>query len=219
MKRMQTRVVTLAMAALAACAWAGTAQAGIILLVEQSLGDILGPSPKGIGTVESTVMNAGNLKATVYSQAYTDGDGLYAYLYQVANTGVLGNSPVEMFTAWPFTGANDSTVMGYLSGTIPAGFLSDGRVPEDEGFIEELISGPELSFYYTKKAGHKIDVGQHSVIMYVVSNLAPDWITGNVIDGSVGSGPVVGPIPEPATLCLMGMGLLATALLRRRRGK
>jgi hypothetical protein len=219
MNRMQTRVVTVAMAALAACAWAGTAQAGPVPMVEQSLVDILGSDPKAVGTIESTVMDAGNMKATVYSQAYTDGDGLYAYLYQVANTGVLGNSPVEMFTAWPFTGADDSTVMGYLSGTTPAGFLSGGGLPEENGYVEGLISGPELSFYYTKLAEHKIGWGQHSLIMYVVSNQAPDQITGNVIDGAVGSGLVVGPIPEPATMTFLGLGAAIAFYRRRRSGR
>ncbi|MCK4625509.1 MAG: PEP-CTERM sorting domain-containing protein, partial [Phycisphaerae bacterium] len=42
----------------------------------------------------------------------------------------------------------------------------------------------------------------------------PGTITGNVINGVISSGDVVGPVPEPATMGLLALGGLA--LLRRR---
>ena len=54
--------------------------------------------------------------------------------------------------------------------------------------------------------------------MYVMSDLSPDLVTGNVINGSVACGEVIGPtteaIPEPATVALLSLG---SALLRRKR--
>jgi hypothetical protein len=164
-------------------------------------------------------MDNGNLKATVYSQAYTDGNGRYAYLYQVDNTGAAGNSSIEQFTVWPFTGADDSVDMGYLTGTLPSGFLgTSSQAPESTGYVDVLSTGPQLSFYYNLRAGKAIGVGKHSVVMYVVSNLEPNTVvTGNVIDGSVGSGPVIGPVPKPGTLILLGLGGLGLVYRWRRK--
>ena len=53
--------------------------------------------------------------------------------------------------------------------------------------------------------------------MYVVSDLPPDIINGNVIDGVVGTGPVVGTVPEPATALYLILGGLSLLVLYRRR--
>jgi len=195
---------------------ASSLSAGLVTLQEQSLTDLLGSSPQALGSLLETDMSAGNLVSVAYSRAYTDGEGLYAYLYQVDNTGEAGRSPVEMFTLWPFLVGDDPMEMGYLSGTIPSEFLSGGETPEAEGYAEDIGAGMEVSFYYTKKAGKQIVAGEHSVVMYALSAYAPDQILGNVIDGSVGSGPVVGPVPEPATLSLLVLAGLA-ALGRKRK--
>jgi len=211
--------------ALVTISWAlaAAASAGPITLVGQSLTDLLGLSPIADATVLQTVMNSGNLRSRVYSQAYHNLGGDYAYLYQVENTGVAGNAPIEMFTLWPFTGADNDTDAGYLTGDIPTGFLTTGtpQMPEADAYVDALDSGPQISFYYGLRAGKAIAVGKHSVVMYVMSRLTPDEIQGNVIDGSVGYGPVVGPVvPEPATVALLTMGGMmvgARPVLRRFR--
>jgi hypothetical protein len=200
---------------------AAAAPAGPITLVGQSLTGLLGLNPIADGTVLETVMNSGNLRSRAYSQAYHNLEGDYAYLYQVENTGVTGNSPIEMFTLWPFTGADDDSAMGWLTGDIPTGFLATGtpQGPESEAYVESLETGPQISFYYGLRPGNAITAGEHSVVMYVMSRLTPDEIQGNVIDGSVGFGPVVGPVvPEPATLALLAAGGIGI-LLRRKRDK
>ena len=157
------------------------------------------------------------LDVGVYSQAYTNGTE-YAYLYQVDNKGSGASSdPVELFTLSPFYGADDSVKMGYLTDAVaPTGFLSEPYDnPELKAYVN--LSGPIISFYYTSREGYQIVNGKHSAVMYVLSNLSPDLIWGNVINGLTASDEVVGPLPEPGTIALISVGGLAILLRRRRR--
>ena len=186
------------------------ASAGLVTMEESNLEDLLGANPAAIGNVTVTAMISGSLHTTVYSQAYTNDQGDYAYLYQLENN-ESGASPIEMFTLDAFRGANDSTPIGYLSGDVPEGFIAGGLFPEDQGYIlDELVS-----IYFTLRAEAEIPVGENSVVMYAVTDYLPGVITANVINGNVASGPVVGPVPEPATICLISLGGLT--LLRRRK--
>jgi len=150
----------------------------------------------------------------VYSQAYTDGNE-FAYLYQLDNSPGSAD-PVEMFTVSPFTGAGAAVDMGYLTDAVPPGFLpAVDQEPEPTGNMN--LSGPILSFYYTSRADFDIDPGQRSYVMYVRSEIPPDLIWGNVIDGSSGTARVVGPVPEPGTMLLLATGVSAGLFRRRRR--
>jgi hypothetical protein len=195
-----------------------SALAGIITLDNQSLTSILGATPTEVGSQTVSVLNAGNIKSTVYSEVFTNGSGLYAYLYQVDNTGSAGNSSVEQFTVWPFSGADPAaTVMGNLT-TSPADLLPGGSAPLSTGYVDPTTSaGPTISFYFPQFLFSQIPPGSHSTVLYVESTQAPSTVTGNVIDGSVASGPVVGPVPEPATMALLTLGLGGMMIRRRRK--
>jgi hypothetical protein len=203
--------------AAAVLALAGPAPADSITLGVKSLEDLLGAGPTAVDSVLSTAMNQGNIHAACLSQAYTDGDGHYVYLYQISNTGVTGNSPIEEFTLWPFAGANNFSDIGCLNET-PIGFLgAPDQAPESDAWVEGLASGPQISIYYSLRYHYSVAIGEHSEIMYVASDLPPDVITGSVIDGSVAMGDVVGPLPEPATLTFLAAGGLVALARRRRR--
>ena len=106
--------------------------------------------------------------------------------------------------------------MGYLTGSVPSGFLSGvDQLPEPTGNVN--TSGPILSFYYTSRADFDIDPGQQSSVMYVMSDLAPDLIFGNIINGTTSTQEVIGPVPEPTTLVVLIVGGLVGVLLGRRR--
>ncbi|MCX7427652.1 MAG: PEP-CTERM sorting domain-containing protein [Planctomycetia bacterium] len=214
---MKTGIRTL-FAVLLSVAMVTGVQAGSITLGDSTLGDLLGEGPVG-GAVPlmTTDMSNDILHAEVFSQAFATESGNYAYLYQVNNTGTGTNSSIELFTLVPFIGAGASPSVGWLTGAVPEGFLPNGQEPEDEGYIN---AEGVLSFYFTERAGFKITPGEHSAVLYAVSAYAPDTvelIVGNLIGARVGDGDVIGPIvPEPSTLVLIGMGLAALVVARRR---
>lgn len=196
---------------------AAPGNAGKIGLVEDSLDNLLGSAYSAVDPMMTTNMAAGNLAANVYSQAFVNGDGLYSYLYQVDNVGAAGFSAVELYTIGQFAGTVD--FMGFLSGTLPAGFLAGGLSPEMEGYVDPLPNGLEISFYYTKREEAQIPVGQHSRVMYVLSELPPGEVVGSVINGECASGMVVGALPEPGTFALLafaGLTVLAAVWFQKK---
>ena len=192
------------------------AMADAVDLNTKSMNDLLGTGWSAIGSPTSTNMISNTLNVTTISQAFTNGNS-YVYLYQIDNAAPAGKSSVELFTVAPFTGADDSTDMGILSGPLVSGFLSDGRAPGAEGYVDPATAGTEISFYFNKLSHEQIAPGQHSEILYIASDLAPDRINGNVIDGSTATGIVVGPIPEPCTMTLIGLGAVGMLIRRRAR--
>ncbi|MEA1950417.1 MAG: PEP-CTERM sorting domain-containing protein [Planctomycetota bacterium] len=197
------------------------AEADIAVLVEAtSLNDLVGDNPVHVGSLTLTTnMDSDSLIADVHSAAYTGDNGNFAYLYQIVNNGAAGDTAAEMFTLWPFSDAGANTQVGWLSAAVPS-FLAGGVDSDDRAFIDGIPDEPVVSFYFTKLYSEPIGIGQHSKILYVLSQDSPSLITGNIIGGTVGSGLVIGPavIPEPGTFaCLVIGGLTALFTFRRRR--
>lgn len=163
-----------------------------------------------VGIPLITNMSLGNLKSEVVSQAFTDGAGNYAYLYQVKNTGTTGNSAIEVFTCSPFFGAS---ALGYLTANPPTGFTLGNQL--SAGASVDSAAGPTVSFGFPAWQAQEIDPCEASKTFYVLSNGIPGMIMGNVIDGTIASGEVVGAIPEPATIIMLSLG--SAVVLRKRR--
>ena len=197
---------------------AGLTQAGVLNVNGASLDDLLGGGVTQVGSTMVTDVNGGSLYASITSAAFTGDNGLYAYVYQLENTGNTGSSSIDAYTVYPFWGATDNTQVGYLTSVDGlTDFAAGGDLPYEIAYLDLPVNGPIVTFYYPKDEGLEISTGEYGAALYVMSELVPDVTTGNVIDGSIGSGPVVGPVPEPVTALNIVLGCLGVGLLWRRR--
>jgi hypothetical protein len=201
--------VLLVIGVLASAGWATPIP---IDMMAADFNDLLGGSARALDTPLVTPMAAGNMVSVVTSQAFTDDAGTWLYLYQVANTGGAKKNAVEMFTASPFLGLSENTVLGYLTANVPAGFVLGNQLPT--GASVDPDAGPTVSFGFPSWMGKAIAPGKSSSTLFVITNHEPGLIQGNVIDGAIATGQVVGPVPEPTSLLLLGGG--AAMLLWRR---
>lgn len=217
---MRKRLAVVACVACVVCVFAMPVRAELVPLTESTLEDLLGTGFAPVDSVMVSDMTNGNLHTEVYSQAFLN-NGLYAYVYQVNNTGVVGNSILESFTLAEFLGTVEEEDIGYLTSGIPTGFLTGGQQPWEDASLNPLPNGLDIAFYYSIPLGVQIDPGEHSTAMYILSEYAPGEIVGSVINGFAVTGPVVGPVvPEPGTLVLLIVGgLTAIAAVWIRRGK
>ena len=182
-----------------------------------TLDSLLGGNAVEASSFKTTDMTNGTLVVDVLSQAYTGDNGLYAYLYQIDNQGTSSDFAVQRFTLWPFNGGDDQTETGCLIGTLPTEFTADGQLPEDGVDIDFPSENPVMSFVFSSVTASDISPGEHSKVMYVLSDLAPDLINGNIIGGLTGSGPIVGPtaIPEPTMIVGLILGAVSLAFFVR----
>ena len=203
---------------------ASVSHAGNISLGDSTLNMLLGTGASAVAPADLSAMeHDGTTFAEVTNQVYVNSsNSLWAYLYQVENVESMGQTAIQMFTLWPFVGASDTTPMGWLT-DMPVGgdFVIGGQLPETDGHISSDLSGPVITFQYSAVTGNEIDYGEKSAVMYVVSNLSPGTVNGNVIGGMVGTGLVVGvdssSVPEPSTAIYLILGGLTLLGLYRRR--
>jgi len=144
------------------------------------------------------------------SQAFNLASGKYLYLYQADND---GPSSLEVFGVAPFYGLAGA---GYLTSGEPALFLSGGNVPAGASY-DSALAEPGMSFAYPGYLGLYVPAGNHTRVQYMISPYAPTVGDAFVIDTGVARGDVVTPMPEPATIALLGIGGVLMTLVRRRR--
>jgi hypothetical protein len=175
------------------------------------------PDPLGAtlvaGPLVSTLTGAA-FNATVTSWVYqgdtTNPFGGLTFVYQVANEDTSTDA-IGRFTA-----------NGYMTGSTV--WATDGSFQVGAGLLppatmDRSANGNVVGFSFVgPPLGPAVLAPGATSTMLVVQTDAPDFTrsTGNVIDGSIASGPIYAPVPEPATMLFLAGGL-GMALLRRRR--
>lgn len=184
-----------------------------VTLVPDSFAGLGGGSAASLMTTSDYNYN-GTFTGHIISQAFNLSSGLfsgqYLYLYQADNE---GPSSLEVFGVAPFYGLKKA---GYLTSGEPDLFLSGGNVPAGASYDADLAE-PGMSFAYPGYLGSYVPAGNHTRVQYMISPYAPTVGEAFVIDTGVASGEVVTPMPEPATMALLGIGGALMTLVRRRR--
>lgn len=154
----------------------------------------------------------------IYSAVYDDG-GTMDFYYQVVNDPSSATALARL------------TATNFANFTTNSAYRTDGSVLSGTGFVDGTI-GPEtsdsnadgsvigFSFYPPTGPPTELAPGDTSYVL-IISTDATSYQAGNasIIDGgtdTVAAFEPGSPTPEPATLGLLGLGLIALAGFRRR---
>jgi hypothetical protein len=157
---------------------------------------------------------AGVTSGTLRSAVFMNPSGTLDFYYQVANSGnsatAIARETNTNFGGW-------DTWTGYRTdGSSLAGGFVDGTVAPVTA--DRDGAGLVVGFSFQPPDSAKILAGLTSNVL-VISTNATAYTLGNasIIDGGTQTVQAFQPIPEPATLAMLGAGLIALAAFRRRK--
>jgi hypothetical protein len=180
-------------------------------------------TPDTSGTLEAWMSSsfsysstAGTTSGFVYSAVYNDG-GTMDFYYQVVNNASSATS-IAQLSAFDFAGF-----------TTNAAFLTDGASLTGTGFTNGTVpaqltnveSGSTVNFdFNTPSETGVVGPGQTSYVLVISTNATHYTAGGDSVQDAGSSGTLAafqpGTVPEPGTLGLLGLGLIAFAAVRRR---
>ena len=169
-----------------------------------------------------------NLYGTGLSQVFHMSDGRFLYLYQVIN-----ESPDDVAEQVQVARFYDPVLSqaGYLSDL--TGLTLDSTAPGYDGFIAGGMLPPGQTYDWdTHKVSYEYMPFPHYLpaalpgetswtpVLFLISPDGPGSGILQVIDtGTISTPTLVAAIPEPITLCAIGIAILGTGAYARRRTK
>ena len=207
----------------------GGVVAAAVLVVAFPLNVLAAPDLDGSDPIytQTDIFSAGDWAVTVYSYVYdttsTKLPGTYAlaqgemlFMYLLDHIIEPSSTSVDHFTVGnPFE--YSITDIGYEQGIVPAGY--DGGDFDEPYIYGYSALAKESTFTYYGDFGDPwvtLDPGEYSLVYYIAECDQYGGVPGSILSGGQSDTQFVpGPIPEPTTLCLLGLGALA--LLRKRR--
>jgi hypothetical protein len=169
-------------------------------------------SPFSYSTTSGT--NSGTIESAVY-----DDGGTLDFYYQVTND-ISSATALARLTATDFGSWATNTAFRTDGSSLSGTTFVDGTNPPvtSDSNIDGTVIG--FSFYPPTTPTPEIGPGQESTVLIISTN-ATHYDAGNasIIDGGTDTVAAFQPssgVPEPSTLGLLGMGLIAVVGLRKR---
>jgi PEP-CTERM motif len=168
----------------------------------------------------SYTTTSGTTSGLINSAVFNDG-GTLDFVYQVVN------SPSSADLLARMTG---SSFAGFMTGVAYTSMLPTALVgksgwtsaPGEAPNTADTDNGSDIGFNFNVPPSNEIGPGENSEILIISTN-ATAYIPGNdsVIDSGTatepGYQPTTSTVPEPATMAVLGLGLIGLGTLWRRR--